>query len=190
MTLNKQQVVIPARVNVYLAAVGSTAPVDATVALDPAWKHVGHSVPDSLSLAAEPEFGEVNSHQSDYAIRRFKTSDSSSLSVDLLQWSAANFRSVYGGGTVTAITEAPGQFKFVPPTVSDAILEQSCIVEIIDGGKHYRFVYATVAQIEGVTSEFSKGQETRLPLRLAVLGSDVGPAWYMLTDDPAFDPAP
>ena len=189
MSLNKSQVVVPARVNVYLAPTGTAAPADAEVAMPAAWKHVGHSVPDSLSLAAEPEFGEVNSHQSDYAIRRFKTSDSASLSVDLLQWSAENFRTVYGGGTITPISGSTGQFKFVPPKLSDAALEQSCIVEIIDGEKVYRFVYVNVAQIEGVTSEFSKGQETRLPLRLAVLGADDVEPWYLLTNDPAFDPA-
>lgn len=189
MSLNKTQVVVPARVNVFLAPVGTAAPADATVEMPEEWKHVGHSVPDSLSLAAEPEFGEVNSHQSDYAIRRFKTSDSASLSVDLLQWSAENFRSVYGGGTVTPIAGTPTQYKFVPPKLSDAVLEQSCIVEIIDGVKVYRFVYITVAQIEGVTSEFSKGQETRLPLRLAVLGADGTEPWYLLTNDPAFAPA-
>ncbi len=189
MTLNKQQAVVPSRVNIYLAPVGTAAPADAVVALDPAWIHVGHTVPDSLSLASEPEFGEINSHQSDYAIRRFKTSDSSSLSVDLLQWSAANFRSVYGGGTVSEVGVGSGIFKFVPPTMSDAVNEQSCIVEIKDGGKNYRFIYAATAQIEGVSQEFSKGSETRLPLRLAILGDDLGEPWYLLTDDPAFDPA-
>ena len=108
MTLNSQETVIPSRVNLYLAPVGTAAPVDSVTALDPAWKHVGHTVPDSLSLAAEPEFGEVNSHQSDFAIRRFKTSDSSRLSVDLLQWSAANFRYVYGGGSVNEPVPASG----------------------------------------------------------------------------------
>lgn len=189
MTLKSNETLIAARVNVYLAPTGTAAPADAIVALAAPWKLVGHTVPDSLSLATEPEFGEVNSHQSDFAIRRFKTSDSSSLSVDLLQWNAANFRSVYGGGTVTAIVGTPTQYKFVPPKMGDAILEQSCIVEIKDGAKNYRFVYAKVAQIEGVNSEFQKGQEARLPLRLAVLGADTGDAWYLLTDDPAFAPA-
>ena len=56
-------------------------------ALDAAWVNVGHTTPDSLAFATEPEFEDVQSAQSDYPIRRFQTSESGSVSVDLLEWS-------------------------------------------------------------------------------------------------------
>lgn len=188
MSLNAQEVLLPARANVYLAPLGTAAPADSVVALAADWKVVGHTDPESLSFATEPEFGEVNSHQSDYPIRRFQTSDKASVSVDLLQWNAANMKSVFGGGTVTETTAGSGNFKFVPPKIGERE-EVSCVLEVIDGDKHYRWVFVNTSQIEGVQSELGKGQQSKLPLRLAINGADGADAWYLLTDDPAFDPA-
>lgn len=189
MTLNSQESLVASRVYVYLAPVGTTAPADVETALANTWRNVGHTTPDSLSFTTEPEYQEIPSHQSDYPIRREKTSESASISVDLLQWNAGNLIASHGGGTVTETAPASGVFKFTPPSLGGSA-EKSAVVEIIDGTKIYRFVYPRVLQIEGVQNEFQKGQGSILPLRLAVLGDDGAAPFYMLTNDPAFDPAP
>lgn len=188
MSLNSQEALVPARVYVHLAPVGTTAPTDVTGALAAGWVNCGHSTPDSLSFNTEPEFTEVPSHQSDYAIRREKTSESASVSVDLLQWNAANLIAAYGGGTVTETVADSGIYKFTPPALTGS-REKAAVVEIIDGDKKYRFVYPRVMQIEGVQTQFQKGQGSVLPLRLAVLGDDGVVPWYLITNDPAFEPA-
>ncbi len=185
---NSSRLVVPSRVYVYVAPTGTVAPADASVALDAAWINVGHTTPDSLSFSTEPEFEEVPSAQSDFPVRRFQTSEGATVSVDLLEWSRANFLSAYGGGTFTlvsaATTTAPAQYKFVPPALG-ARLERSCILEVIDGTKRYRYVFPRVIQIEGVENSLNKGASSTLPLRLAVLGADATDPWYVLTNDPA-----
>lgn len=188
MTVNSQETLIPARVYVHLAPVGTEAPTDVDTALAAGFVNCGHTTPDSLSFATEPEFAQVDSHQSDYPIRRVQTSESASVSVNLLQWNAANLKAAYGGGTVAETTTGSGVFKFTPPSV-DGRVEKSCIVEVVDGNDKYRWVFPRVFQIEGVQSEFQRGQGAVLPLRLAVLGDDGVAPWYLLSNSTALDPA-
>ena len=68
-------------------------------------------------------------------------------------------------------------------------VERTVLVDWIDGSKNYRLVIPRCIQIEGVTTALQKGQEARLPLRLAILGGDAVDPFYILTNDPAFDPA-
>ncbi|MFJ5121959.1 hypothetical protein [Kitasatospora sp. NPDC088548] len=191
---NAAETVIPSRTFVYLAPTGTAAPADATVALAAGWRSVGHTTEDSLKFNEEPSFEELKSAQSDFPVRRFQTSDSATIEVDLEQWSGPNFVAVYGGGTITEITPAgggagPKHYKFVPPRIGGRT-EVAAIVEVIDGGKSYRFVCPRVMQLEGVANDLQKGAASKLPLRLGVLGGDDSDAWYLLTNDPAFSMAP
>lgn len=181
--VNSAQILVPSRAYTYIAPVGTIAPVDESAALDPAWNAVGLTTPDSLSFATNPTFDQVVSHQSDYPVRRMQTGEEATVSVDLQQWNTANLTAVFGGGTVTAPTA--GKFKFVPPALG-ARPEKSAIIEAVDGTKRYRWVFPRVMQVEGVESALNKGNEARLPLRLAVLGDDTASPWYLLTNDPAF----
>lgn len=184
MTLQPLETLIAARAQVYLAPTGTAAPVDALVAIDPAWHFVGNTTEDSLSFSTEPEFEEVRSHQSDYPIRRFQTSDSATLSVDLLQWNSQNMIYAFGGGTVTAIAATtPTQYKFVPPRLG-ARAEVSALIEVLDGERVFRYVYPRAQQIEGVEAQLQKGSASTLPLRLSVLGGDSTDPWYLLVSDP------
>lgn len=159
------------------------------------WREVGLFTADSLGWTTDPTFEEVRSHQSNYATRTFQTEDAASAEVDLQEWSGENFKAVYGGGTVTEVAAAPAatpptilHWKFVPPKIGGRTNVAACI-EIIDGLKHYRRIVPVCQQNEGVSQTFEKGSESTLPLRLKVLGSDIGDPFYDLTDDDAFDPA-
>lgn len=189
MSQNANNTLVPARTYVYLAPVGSTAPADESATLDTAWKEVGHTTTDSLSFATDAQFENIKSAQSNYPIREYLTEESASLSVDLLEFSGANFKSVYGGGQIVEVgTTGSGHFKFSPP--SGTRTEVSAIIEVRDGSKVYRYVFPKVIQREGVESQLHKGASNTLPLRLSVVGADGVDPWYLLTNDPAFDPAP
>lgn len=187
---DKTRIVVAQMARVYLADVGTAAPADATTALAVDWKEVGYFTPDSLGWSTDPSFEEVRSHQSAYPTRRFQTEDTATAEVDLQEWSEANFVAVYGGGTVTEITPAltPPQYRFAPPAIGGR-KQVAAVIEIIDGAKHYRRVVPLAEQSEGVEQKFERTSESTLPLRLTVLGADVGDSWYDLTDDPAFAPA-
>lgn len=186
MAGNAARILVAQMARVWLAPVGTVAPADATVAPAAAWRDVGLFTPDSLSWATAPTFGDVTSHQSNYITRSFQTGDGASFQVDLQEWSAANFIAVYGGGSVTSTgTGATAVYKFSPPAVGGRS-DVAAMIEIIDGSKHYRRVIPRCAQREGVSQSFAKANDSTLPLRLTVLGSDVGDAFYDLSDDPAF----
>ncbi|MEU1592770.1 IPT/TIG domain-containing protein [Streptomyces sp. NPDC005708] len=189
-TANNNEIVIPQLSRVWLAPVGTAAPDDATAAMPAGWYSVGFFTEDSLKFNSEPNFETVKSAQSSYPTRTFQTSDAATIEVDLQQWSGQNFKAVYGGGSITSITPAgggPKHFKFAPPRIGGRT-EVAAVIEVIDGGKHYRYVIPRTMQMEGVASELAKTKESILPLRLAVQGGDDTDAWYVLTDDPAFQP--
>ena len=191
-TINSSELVVPVRTYVWLAEVGTAAPADATAAMPAGWRTVGLTTEDSLKFNEEPNFEQVKSAQTDFPTRTFQTGDSATVEVDLQQWSGENFKAVYGGGEITPITPAGGgtatHYKFSPPRVGSRT-EVAAIVEVIDGGKHYRYVIPRGMQMEGVSKDLAKTKESVLPLRLAVQGGDDVDPWYLLTDDPAFAPA-
>lgn len=186
---NNNEIVIPSVTRVFLAPVGTQAPADATSPMDEALRSVGLTTEDSLKFNSEPNFEQVRSAQSSYPTRTFQTQDAATVEVDLQQWSGENFRAVYGGGTITTVTVATPpdtkHYKFVPPRIGSRT-EVMAVIEVIDGGKHYRYVIPRTMQMEGVSKDLAKTKEAVLPLRLAVQGGDDLDAWYVLTDDPAF----
>lgn len=185
MATDATRIVVAQLARVYLATVGTTAPATPIATPAAGWREVGYFTPDSLGWSTDPTFEEVRSHQSNYPTRRFQTEDAATVEVDLQEWSGENFKAVYGGGTVEAVTGPPAHYKFTPPAIGGRS-EVACMIEVVDGAKHYRRIIPKCQQIEGAAQTFEKTSESTLPLRLSVLGSDVGDAWYDLTDDPAF----
>jgi len=183
MTVNKANIRVAQLARVFLAPVGTAAPTDARTPMGPGWREVGYFTPDSLSWATDPSFEQVRSHQSNYPTRTFQTEDAASLSVDLQEWSGANFKAVYGGGKITEVVPAttPPTYKFSPPQIGGRS-SVAAVIEIIDGEVHFRRIIPACEQNEGVEQTFERTSESTLPLRLAVLGSDLGDPWYDLTD--------
>ncbi|MER6830930.1 hypothetical protein ABT352_33390 [Streptosporangium sp. NPDC000563] len=184
---------VPVLSRVWLAPVGTAAPAGPTIAMTDPWADVGHFTPDSLNWETSPEFEEAKSAQSDYPIASWQTGDGATLEVDLYEWTAANFRAVFGGGEFTKITPAgdpapPPYFKFTPPKVGGRD-EVAVVVELINGDRHLRRIIPRAQQVEGVTQSLNKTEASVLPLRLKVLGSDIADAFYDLSDFEAFDPS-
>jgi hypothetical protein len=192
--MGNNNIVVAQLARVWLAPVGTAAPAGPATVMPEGWREVGLFTPDSLGWSTDPSFEEVRSHQSNYPTRRFQTEDAASVSVDLQEWTGENFKAVYGGGTlvqVDAVTGPPAipmHYRFAPPAIGGRETVAACI-EIIDGSKHYRRIIPRCEQNEGVEQTFEKTSESTLPLRLAILGADIGDPWYDLTDDPSFAPA-
>lgn len=190
-TANNNEIVVPSVTRVWLARVGTPAPADATSPMPAGWRAAGLTTEDSLKFNNEPTFEQVRSAQTPFPTRTFQTQDAATVEVDLQQWSGENFRAVYGGGTIApvTVTGSPGSthYKFTPPRIGSRTEIAACI-EVIDGGKHYRYVIPRTMQMEGVSKDLARTQSAVLPLRLAVQGGDDMDAWYVLTNDPAFQP--
>lgn len=187
---NANRILVPQMARVWLAPVGTTAPADPVVAMPSGWVDVGYFDPSSLQWQTAPTFQTVQSHQSIYPTRRFQDADAATIVCSLQEWSAVNFQTVFGGGTITAMTggTAPNTYtyyQFSPPLVGARTQTAACI-EIIDGTKNYRRIVPICEQDAGNTITYHRTAESTLPLALTVIGSDLGNAWYELTNDPAF----
>lgn len=177
----------------WLAAVGTPAPASPVSVMPTGWYEVGLFTPDSLSWATDPSFEEIRSHQSKYPTRRIQTEDAAAVSVDLQEWTARNFQAVYGGGEIITIpadatTNTPAHYRFSPPKIGARVRTAAC-VELIDGTKNLRRMVPLCEQNEGVEQSFEATSESTLPLRLAILGSDIGDPWYDLSNLPSMAPA-
>lgn len=175
----------------WLSPIGTVAPAGPLITMPTGWANVGNFTPDSLKFKTSPKFEEARSHQSNYVTRTWQSEDGADLEVDLQDWTAANFKAVFGGGQVTTITPSGGgdpYYKYVPPTVGERVNIAACI-EIRDGTRALRRVVPTCMQSDGVEQNFDKTKQSLLPLKLKVLGSDLGPAWYDMSNLPTFDPA-
>jgi hypothetical protein len=179
----------PARVTVagmarlYLAPVGTPFPTNARDAISTSWTEVGLFTPDSLKFTTEPDFEDVTAHQSAYPVRTIQTKDSATVEVDLLEWSSSNFIYVFGGGSITPIAltgPTATHYKFSPPAIGGRA-EVAVLAEITDGTKVYRLAIPRAQQQEGAELELNRTSAAILPLRLKVLGGDVGDPWYVLT---------
>lgn len=189
MAGNKQRIVIPHRVRVFLAPAGTAAPADATSEMPEGWVDVGFTNRDDTAFNTEVSTGGVESHQSDYVTRKYVESRGGRVEAALQEWSAENFRAVHGGGEVTEVTPAtvPPTYKFVPP--EDVPESMQACLQVNDGTKAYRYIVPSCAQAEGVETSLAKAGSSTLPLALDVEGQDGVPPWYLLTNDPAFAPA-
>jgi hypothetical protein len=192
--VGSENVFIPQQARLYLAPVGTTAPEGPHVAMPSGWYDIGLFTPDSYNWSTDPSFEETRAHQSNYAVRRWQTEDAATIEVDLLEWTAASFKAVYGGGTVEEITPEGGgasYYRFTPPAIGTRTETAACL-ELIDGTKKLRRMVPRCEQAEGVEQSFEKTSASTLPLRLSVLGGDVGAPYYDLLSGTwaAFDPTP
>lgn len=181
---NAAAILVPQLAKLYLAPVGSLAPTD-LVTFDAAWREVGLFTQDSLKFSADANFEVARSHQSDYETRTWQTTASADVEVDLQEWNGANFRAVYGGGTLASL--GAGVYKFTPPRVGGRT-EIAAFLHIQDGTKLYRRMIPRCQQTAGVEQGFDKTKESILPLRLKVLGSDSADPWYDISNDALFAP--
>ena len=186
--MDNEEFVVAARTYLYLAPKGTPAPTTVGVPAA-AWRNVGYTTPDNCQFATEPQFTDIMSAQSDFATGRIQTGDAAKIAMVLQQWNGHNFKAVYGGGTITAVGGAtPNVYRFEPPALGER-KEVAAILRTVFGSKEYLWIVAKAFQGEGVPLDLNKTQEARLPLSLTVLGSDDVKPWYMLTNDPAFNPA-
>jgi hypothetical protein len=183
------QIVVAGEFDIFVAPEGSTVPTDSSTALDPAFVAVGLTTRDGSAFQISPEFKNVESHQSQFPTRTFRTKVTGVVRAALQEWNETNFTTAFGGGTITEDTGTPGEFRYDPPAGSGT--EQVIVVlEMVDGTKRYRFVVENAQAQSPVELPFTPDSETVLPLELAVLGDGSTAPWYLLTNDPAFSPTP
>jgi hypothetical protein len=168
-------------VRLWLAAVGATMPSDLSQP-GTGWFDVGYTNQESARFRVTPEFQSVMAHQSDYPVMIMQVSTAAGIDIELMEWKGDNLKAVFGGGTIT--NEGDGLYRYRPPAFGGRT-EVSAVLDVYDGPKHYRFCAARCFNRSEVELQLNKQPETRLPLRLSILGAEGQDDWYLLTNDPA-----
>lgn len=181
------QIVVAGEFEIFVAPEGSSLPLDSTTPLDPTFVSVGLTTRDGSAFQISPTYTNVESHQSQYPTRTFRTKQTGVIRAALQEWNDTNFTTAFGGGTVTENGTATGEYRFDPPAGSGTDVV-AVVLQLVDGTKHYRFVVETSQAQSPVELPFTPDAESVLPLELSVLGDGTGAPWHMLTNDPAFSP--
>lgn len=182
-----QEITIAGGGAVYVAPVGTTMPTSPTAALNASFLELGYHTEDGVTFSDTPTTEAVRGWQSYYDLRRFITAREATIGMTLHQWNEETFALYFGGGT--ASSPGAGVYKFEPPTPGEDPYQRALIVEFSDGSdRNFRICALAVELQDSTEITLNKTASAGLQMTLAVLGSDAGAAWYMLTDDFAFDP--
>jgi hypothetical protein len=173
--------------SIYVAPLGTSMPTDLASPLNAAFVDVGYISEDGITLTAATEVTDVNAFQSLLPVRKIVTGRSFDLSFVLREWTEANVVLAFGGGDVTEPTA--GVYRYDPPAAGDGLYERALVVEWQDGTKNYRLCVERGVVTEAVETNVSRTGAADLPITFSVLDSS-GTTYYLLTDDPAMDPAP
>lgn len=180
MASDSTQIIVASGLTVWLGAVGTTAPTDATSAPGTGWNDAGFVGEDSVNFTTNPTFVDIFAHQQATAVKVIKSRDAASLAVGLMQWNTATWEAAFGGGAVTVTS---GVAKFTPP-ISTATTPTAALVDADDGTNHFRLVIPKCRVRSGVSLPFRRTDSSTLPVTLEVEATSATvAAWYVYTDD-------
>lgn len=184
MAANASEVVVGSGGKVFIAPVGTAEPNTPVEALNAAYKDLGYISEDGITASFGVTVEDIAAFQSLLPIRRVVTGRTADLSFVCRQWNADTFALALGGGS---FDESGGNYLFFPPENDAALAEHAVVIEWNDGSKNYRLIVRRAVVVESVETTIVRNAAADLPITLSVLGSDSTDAWYLLTDDDAFD---
>lgn len=183
---DSSEIVVAVSGDISIAPVGTTLPTDLSALDTDVWTNLGYTTEDGVTFNDSVEIEEIRAWQSANPVRKIVTARDKTVEFALEQWNPDNFILAYGGGDWSM--PSAGIHRFDPPAVADAVAEYSMVVDLADGDKSHRFVIERGNVQEGVETQLLRSGAAVLPITFGTLNPDNpdNPAWYHLTDDPAF----
>lgn len=115
---------------VYIAPTGTTAPTDATTALDAAWKGVGYISEDGVKESNDTETEEIKAWQNSDIVRKTITKNETSYQFTMIETNAASLGLFYGK------TIATGDKQHVIGGATSG--KFAAVIDVIDGNNVVR----------------------------------------------------
>lgn len=186
MAQDPNELVIAGTGAISVGPIGSTLPTSPTAALS-GYTELGYTTEDGVKFTKERDIKDFFAWQKKDPVRRELISRTLVAAYALEQWNGDTVTHAYGGGEVTEPT--PGTFRYDFPTEDDALDEVTEVIDWQDGDKHYRFVIPRGTVSENVETDLMRTELSVLPVTFKALAPLNGGIAYILTDDPAFEPA-
>jgi hypothetical protein len=188
MTLVASQVRVPGTGELFVAPVGTAAPTDTDTALAAAWKGLGYTTEDGVTLSRSLEREPVNAWQSLTPLRYIYNAATLGISAAMLQSNQQVASLWWGGGDFAETVASSGVFQADMPVVPEGT-EQAVLLEFSDDDIKTRIWVAKMDLAETGDIALNRQGATAFQLTFNALAPDSGSvmaSW--ITDDPAFAP--
>jgi hypothetical protein len=185
MAISTDEIRVGANGSIHVAPIASTLPTTPTATLATPWINLGYTTEDGATFSRDPSFEKVRAWQSGgLPVRVMSTTIETMVSFDLMQWNKDTVALAFGGGSVTEPTADIFKFEFPDPEEVD---ERALVLSWQDGDISNRLICPRVQVMSAIEVKLARSEVTTLSCQAEVLASTVAP--YILTDDPAMEPA-
>lgn len=190
MAQTAEEITVALTGNVWIAPYSDTLVLPEDLgAPDAAFTDMGYTTEDGVTFSATPNVEDIMAWQKATPVRRIVTSREVTIGYTLEQLNLDTFAHAFGGGEWTEPTA--GVYRYDPPADADALAEYACIIDFADGDRNGRFVLSRGTVNDAVETNLVRNNAAMLPVSLAGLTPDgEDTAWYFISNDDAFAPAP
>lgn len=151
----------------YVAATGSTAPTDAAVALDAAFKELGYYSEDGVTEARDRTTNDIRGHNGD-TVRTVVTESTATFALTFIETNQRTIEAFYGG-SVVAGTPPASSIVVVPSTTGG---RKAFVLDVIDGSD-LRRIYIPAGEITEVGEVvYSNGEPVGYPVTISAYPDD------------------
>lgn len=185
MPIDTNEIVVGSTGKIFVAPVGTVAPVDVATAWVAAWIDLGYATEDGVTISKTRDIEDIPAWQSFYPVRKIVTGENFTVSFSLMQWNENTIKLAFGGGTVTTTAGPPAHYLYTPPAAG-VLDERALGVEWTDGTKIYRLACPKVILTDAVESNVTRTDAAALPLTFGVIGDAVASPFIIRTNDPAW----
>jgi hypothetical protein len=192
MALTASQIRVPGTGELYVAAVGTAAPADATAALAAPWKGLGYTQDDGATLSRSLDREPVTAWQSITPLRYIYNGAELTVAAAMLQSNNEIATLWFGGGNFAETSVGSGEYKADMPTVPEGV-ERAVVLEWTDTGPAEDIVnrlFIPRAELRDTGDvQLTRTGPTAFQMTFAALAPNSGSVlatW--LTNDPAFAP--
>jgi hypothetical protein len=181
MAQNASNVVVAGSGEIYVGAVGSTAPSTATAAPASAYTELGYITEEGATFNLSRNVTDVTAWESFDPIRKIVTSIVTTVTFNAEEWLSHNVIFAFGGGAVTGTTN----YTYTPPE-PDQLHESSLILDWHDEMKDYRLYFPRGLVTGNLAITLARTGANVIPVEFSPLRVNTSTSLFKIfTNDPA-----
>ncbi len=187
MGLDKDQIRVASKGQVFVAPAGTALPTTEESVLNGAFVGLGYTTEEGVTLNYEQETEGIKAWQRKGDIRKIVTARNLSVGFQGMQWNADTFALAFGGGEWTEVE--PGHHRYDPPGGEDSLTEYAMVLDFQDGDVKFRLVIERGSISDSVETNLVNNAAAVLPVTFAALEVDdeEDRPWFLLTSDAGLD---
>lgn len=149
---------------------------------------LGYTSEDGVTFTIGREVEDIPGWQSMEPLRRIVTAEPKTAAFTLRQTERATILNSLGG-TITETVAGSGLFRWEPDEGNIPV--KVLLIDFIDGDVKYRFGFRRAQQLGEIETNFVRNAAVDWPNEWSCLAGPAGlKAWFIDTNDPAFEAAP